>query len=162
MTDEGGIRAALSSCREVWLVDFEFQAPPGARPRPVCMVAREFWSGRLIRLWRDDLVALRRAPFNVGPDALFVAYFASAELGCFLVLGWPLPCHILDLYAEHRCGTNGRSLCCGNGLVGALALRRLAHIDAGDKESMRQLIMDGRSWSDAEQAAILDYCQSDV
>ena len=55
---EGGGLAALSSFREVWLVDFEFQAPAGERPRPVCMVARELRTGRLLRLWRDELLAL--------------------------------------------------------------------------------------------------------
>jgi hypothetical protein len=49
------------------------------------MVARELGSNRLIRLWRDELGS--RPPFPVDDDALFVAYFASAELGCFLELG---------------------------------------------------------------------------
>ena len=71
------------------------------------MVGRELRSGRLIRLWRDDLVTVRRPPFDCGSDSLFVAFYVSAELGCFLALGWPLPAHILDLYAEHRCATNG-------------------------------------------------------
>jgi hypothetical protein len=84
---EGGGNAALLAFREVWLVDFEFQASAGEHPRPVCMVARELRTGRLVRLWRDDLVALRRSPFDCGPDSLFVAYYASAELGCFLALG---------------------------------------------------------------------------
>ena len=35
----------LSEFREVWLADFEFSAPPGERPLPVCLVAREFRSG---------------------------------------------------------------------------------------------------------------------
>ena len=88
---EGGGLAALSSFSEIWFADFEFQAPPGERPWPVCMVAREMRSGRLIRLWRDELMSLRRPPFDCGPESLFVAYFASAELGCFLALGWLMP-----------------------------------------------------------------------
>jgi DNA polymerase I len=51
---------------------------------------------------------------------------------------------------------------CGNGLVGALALRGLAHIDAGDKEAMRRLVLDNTSWSEVERVAILDYCATDV
>src|SRR5215204_5919347 len=95
--------------REVWAVDFEFQAPAGERPRPVCMMAREVRTDRLVRLWRNDLLALRQPPFDCGPDSLFVAYYASAELGCFLALSWPMPANILDLYVEHRCATNGLS-----------------------------------------------------
>ena len=44
----------LDAFREVWAVDFEFVAPPGERPTPVCLVARELKSGRTIRLWRDQ------------------------------------------------------------------------------------------------------------
>jgi hypothetical protein len=108
--------------REVWACDFEFNGADGERPRPVCMVAREARSGKEIRLWRDDLVKLRAAPFDTGPNALFIAYFASAELGCFLALGWPPPVNVVDLFAEHRVATNGQALVYGNSLLGALAL----------------------------------------
>jgi hypothetical protein len=152
----------LAAFREVWCCDFEFHADPGERPRPLCLVAREQHTGRELRHWRDALLRQRCAPFHTGPDALFVAYFASAELGCFLELGWSLPVHVLDLYVEHRCETNGLPSPCGNGLIGALALRGLAHIDAGEKEAMRRLILDHTAWSDNEQTEILQYCASDV
>src|SRR4051794_32345620 len=126
------------------------------------MVARELHTGRLIRFWRDELLTLHRPPFDCGPESLFVAYYASAELGCFLALGWPMPARILDLFVEHRCATNGGRTVCGDGLVGALALRGLAHIDVSEKEAMRRLIIERTSLSEAEQVDILDYCQSDV
>ena len=100
----GSGNAALLPFREIWLADFEFQAPAGEQPYPICMVAQELRSGRLIRMWRDELVASRQAPLIVGQQ-LFVAYYASAELGCFLALGWPFPVSILDLFSEHRCTT---------------------------------------------------------
>ena len=40
------------------------------------MVARELRSGRLLRLWRDELPA-GRPPFRTDAEALFVAYYAS-------------------------------------------------------------------------------------
>ena len=86
----------------------------------------------------------------------------AAELGCFLELGWPLPVNVVDLFVEHRCETNGVPATCGDGLIGALALRGLAHLDAGEKDAMRRLVLDNRTWSDAEQAAILNYCASDT
>jgi DNA polymerase I len=159
MIREGGIATLFS---EVWCLDFEFRSDPGERPWPVCMVAEELKSGRVLQLWRGDLLACSRPPFDVGPNALIVAYFASAELGCFLELGWPLPQNILDLYVEHRVETNGRRIPCDNGLLGALALRGLAHIEAGEKDSMRRLICDQRHWSPDEQQSILEYCSSDV
>jgi DNA polymerase I len=162
--------------REVWAVDFEFKPPSHERSAPwvVCMVAREINSGRLIRMWRDELIQLRRAPFDTGPDALMIAYFASAELGCFLELGWPLPVNVLDLYVEHRWDTNGRPLPAGlaeakgkrrnkrNSLLVALAMRGLAHIDASEKDAMRDLILSKDDWPAEEKHEILDYCQTDV
>jgi hypothetical protein len=103
------------------------------------MVAQEVKTGRVIRIWRNELLAMDQASFDVGTDALFVAYFASAEFGCFLELGWPLPENVVDLYVEHRVETNGEKTLCGDGLLGALALRGLGHIDAGEKDEMRRL-----------------------
>jgi DNA polymerase I len=148
--------------REVWCADFEFRANLGDHPGLVCMVAQEVKTGRVTRLWRNELLALSRAPFEVGTDVLFVAYFASAEFGCFLELGWPLPENVLDLYVEHRVATNGERTLCGDGLLGALALRGLGHIDAGEKDEMRRLILDHQHWSEDEKRKILAYCESDV
>src|SRR4051812_10950646 len=97
----------LSRYKEIWLVDFEFHQPDGERPEPVCMVAREFRSGATIRLDDAGLRRRSKAPFSTAADALFVAYYASAELGCFLVLGWAPPANVLDLYVEFSNRTNG-------------------------------------------------------
>ena len=148
--------------REIWACDFEFSAPDGERPTPLCMVAIELKSGREIRLWADELARLPEAPFNTGPDSLFVAFYASAELGCFLALDWPLPVRVLDLYVEFRAETNGRSLPCGRGLLGALQWHHIEHIDADDKEEMRQLAMRGGDYTNAERKLLIDYCASDV
>src|SRR3954470_2063465 len=100
---------------ELWAVDFEYGTLPGGRPVPVCMVARELRSGRLLRLWRGELGS---APaFPGGEASLFIAYAAVAELSCFLALGWPMPTRILDLYVEFRALTNGRTLPQGRGLL---------------------------------------------
>jgi hypothetical protein len=166
----------------MWSIDFEFRIADGGFPYVVCLVAREYRSGHEIRLWRDELLKLRRAPFNTGNDAVVVAYYASAEIGCFLQLGWPLPDNLLDLFAEHKLSLNGipappkerkkKTSTSGkakksegrDSLLGALAIRGLAHIDAGEKEAMRDLILskDPEELTPEEQALILDYCASDV
>src|SRR3954471_22826679 len=146
--------------REVWLVDLEFVAEPGERPVPVCLVARELWSGREIRLWHDQLGPT--PPYSTGPDTLFIAYYASAEIGCHLALGWPVPVRILDLYIEFRNVTNGLPTPSGFGLIGALVYYGLDTIGASEKEDMRALVMRGGPWSPDERQAILDYCESDV
>jgi DNA polymerase I len=153
---------ALADFREVWLCDFEFSAPAGERPTPLCMVAREHRTGRTLRLWRDDLARLSRPPFGIGPDALFVAYYASAELGCLLALDWPAPAHILDLFAEFRCLTSGLTVPCGNGLLGALSWHGLGGLAAVEKDTMRQLALRGEPYTPDERRALLEYCESDV
>ncbi len=152
----------LQRFREVWNVDFEFGSDSNLHPIPVCMVARELFTRREIRAWKDELQAMFRAPFDVGPEALLVTYNAVAELSCFLALRWPFPHNALDLYVEHRLQTNAFLPKNQNNLLAALAMRGLAHIDASEKTSMRQLIMSRTSWSPAEQKAILDYCATDV
>jgi hypothetical protein len=152
---------SLQHFREVWAADFEFQAKSGERPAPRCMVARELKSSRLLRLWLEG-GAPAAAPLGAGPDVLIIAYYASAELGCYLALGWPLPVRILDLFCEFRCLTNGLPVPCGSGLLGALAYFGLPAMDAAEKQSMRDLALRDGPFNDAERLALLDYCQADV
>jgi hypothetical protein len=147
--------------REVWAVDFEFTAPAGGRPAPLCCVAREVRSGRQARTWLAG-GAPARPPYGTGPDALFVAYYASAELGCHLALGWPMPARVLDLFAEFRCRTSGLPVPCGSGLLGALAYFGLDGLATAEKEDMRRLAMRGGPYTAGEREALLDYCESDV
>jgi DNA polymerase I len=147
----------------IWFVDFEFGAAPGERPGPVvCLVARCLETGQELRLWEDELRARLSPPYPTGPDTTFVAYYASAELGCHLALGWPLPQAVIDLYAEFRCLTNGQPLPCGSGLLGAMAYYGLPAIDIDEKDAMRTLALRGGPWTHDERQALLDYCASDV
>jgi hypothetical protein len=147
---------------DVWLVDFEFHAPPGENPTVICLVARELGSGRLLRLWHDEIGRLDQPPYAAGSDSLFVAYYASAEWGCHLSLDWPLPENVLDLYTEFRVLTNGLSPPCGNGLLGALAWHGLDSLGSDEKSEMRDLAIRGGPFTAKEKADLLDYCQSDV
>ncbi len=146
--------------REVWAVDFEFRALPGERPTPVCLVAWELKSGRTARLWQDQFT--RTPPYPIDEGVLIVAYYASAELGCHLALGWPMPARVLDLFAEFRNRTNGLETPSGAGLLGALAFFGLDGVGAQEKAAMRDLVLRGGPWSSLEQEEILDYCESDV
>jgi hypothetical protein len=157
--------AALNFSDGIYLVDFEFHPSRGREgnpPVPVCMVVREWPSGCTCRYWQVDLMAMVTAPFPTGDKALCVAYYASAEMDCFSVLGWTLPDHVLDLFAEFRCLTNGLRLAHGSGLLGALMHFGLPTIGGEQKDAMRDLVLTGGPWSPTEQLAILDYCESDV
>ena len=147
---------------DIWAGDFEFTQRRGERPTPICLVLRELHTDRTVRLWEDELRNAARPPFHVGPESLFVGFYVSAEMGCFLELGWPTPIRILDLYAEFRCLTNGREVPCGNGLLGALTYYGLDALAVAEKDSLRQLAMRGGPFTPAERAALLDYCESDV
>ena len=124
------------------------------------MVAKELRSGQEWRLWRGQFGPT--PPFPIGPDALFVASYASAELGCFHGLGWPKPANILDLFTEFRDRTNGLPTLAGAGLVGALTHFGLDAIAADEKNQMRLLILGGGPWSRNEQEEGLDYCATDT
>src|SRR4051794_11582334 len=156
--------------KHVVAVDFEFEfgghdspaaaSRSGERPRPVCMVAKELHSGETWRLWRGQFG--KRPPFPIGADTLLVAYYASAELGCFKALGWPLPVYVLDLLAEFRVRTNGLSLPHRAGLLGALTFFGMDGVSITEKEELRTRILAGDPWSAEDRAAILEYCESDV
>lgn len=147
---------------QIWVVDFEFGGGDGERPQPLCMVARELRSNTLVRTWHEELRAMPVAPFPTDENTLVVAYYASAEIGCFLALGWPLPARVLDLYAEFSCFTSGRPAPCGRGLLGAMVAFGLPAIDVADKETMRLLALRGGEYTATEKLQLLNYCQSDV
>lgn len=156
------MKNGLDFFREIWAIDFEFQAAPGERQKPICMVGLELKSGRLLRIWEGELLRMSAPPFPDAPDILVVAYYASAEAGCYLALGWPVPSNILDLYCEFRCARNGIGAPSGFGLLGAAVAYGIDCLAAAEKNEMRELALRGGPWTGEEQAALLDYCESDV
>ncbi len=148
--------------RESWAVDFECSSLPGEVPEPLCMVAQRLEDGVMQRVWRDELLSRRTAPFSCAEDSLFVAFYSSAEIGCLLALGWPPPMNVLDLYVEFRHLTNGLPTPCGASLLGASAYFGLDGLAATEKESMRHLALRGGPYTSTEQEALLRYCESDV
>ena len=138
-----------------------FTQPDGERPLPLCVAARELFSRRLVTIWLEGRLPPPQ-PWSTGPDTLFVAYYASAEIGCCLALGWPFPQRVLDLYAEFRCRHSGLSVPAGFGLLGALTAYGLPGIASVDKEDMRALAKRGRPYTAHEREALLVYCQSDI
>ena len=149
----------------IYLVDFEFHPAKGKEgnpPVPVCMVVRRWPNGETSKYWQDELFMMRSSPFPVGEKALFVAFYASAELDCFQTLGWKYPANVLDLFVEFRCITNGLKLTHGNSLLGVLLYFGLPNIGGEQKNEMRDLVLTGGPWSKFEKGAILEYCESDV
>jgi DNA polymerase-1 len=152
----------LADFEHVYALDFEFKAPEGDPPEPICMVVKELHSGKEVRYWIDELQDMKCFPLEHSEKSVFVAYYASAEMNCFLALNWALPANILDLYAEFRNQTNGKHVAGGWGLVGALTYYGVDSIGSSEKNEMRQLALRGGPWSDLEKQHLLDYCATDV
>jgi len=153
---------ALSDFKEIWCCDFEYQHRVGELPVPICMVVHEINSGTKIRLWLDQLENETKAPFPVGDDSLFVAFFATAEFSCFHALSWDLPIHCLDLFVEFRNLTNLHSERRSASLLAALNHFGFDSLGYDEKESMRSLAMRGGPYTESERSALLDYCATDV
>ena len=153
------MRRARVAFAEVWALDFEYRAPPGCNPEVVCLVAHDLVGGRRLRLWADELVPASRRS-RTDESALFVAYFASAEMGCFLSLGWPLPRYVLDLYPEFRRLKNWPVR--ASGLLDAGRSFGIATMTAEEKHAFRERILAGPPFTSDERAAILRYCEADV
>lgn len=153
----------IAGFREIVFLDFEYAAQEGERPEPVCSVVYEFYSRRWTRYWFGGGAKPWTAPgFPIDEGTLVVGYYLCADLTCFLVLDWPLPVWVCDLYAEFRRETNGRFVPCGNGLLGALTYFGLHSTSTASKDIFRHRISKGGPFSDGEQRTILNYCQQDV
>jgi hypothetical protein len=150
----------LDTFREVVVVDTEFTAITGERPVPVCVVAHELRSGRRLRLFEGQFGP--QPPYATGADTLFVAFYASAELGVYRVLGWQMPERILDPFIEFRNRTNGLPTPAGSGLLGALAYFGLDGMAAVEKREMQEAIGNGTWRGRYTPEEILDYCEGDV
>jgi DNA polymerase I len=156
-------------------IDNEFRADPGHLPYVHLLVARDLIAGKEIgRWWRRDLLKMRRPPFPTGKDALVVSYGVSAEMACFLQLGWKPPEYLLDLYAEFRWLTNGRklefagkdmeklkkhknSMLAAAFIVGVPLTMDLAH-----KETMRLMFMNKWEFTPEEEILGGNYCADDT
>ncbi|MFH0975861.1 MAG: DNA polymerase [Spirochaetota bacterium] len=157
------------SGKEIWFVDFEFFNSEGELPIPICLVAQELLSGQIIRIWKEEFSNFKLPPYPINSNAIFVAYYASAEFGCHLSLGWQLPHYVIDLCIEFKNLTNGLELPFNpdkkkkgrRGLIDALLYYGLDSITYQEKEGMINLILNEK-WSEKDKEYIWSYCESDV
>jgi DNA polymerase I len=156
---------------EIVVCDFEYEAAPGDLPNVLCMVAyvldENLQHTRTVRLWRGEFG--RSPPFDTGPDALFVAYSAWAEMTCFMVLGWKFPEHIFDQHTAYLAASNillphnpdekrkkeHKRLSDACRSYGVDGWERI------DKEAIAKDIGEGR-WRQRGREAVLAYCEEDV
>src|SRR6516162_7373812 len=159
---------------EIWCIDTEFYpgaglanaARHGDAMTPLAIVALEMRSGRLIRLWQDELG--RFPPYRVDNDALVVGYMLAAEFGFHIARGWGEPACALDAYIEFRHHVNDGAAKSEDrdkgffGLSGALRYFCEDEIDVTRKHDTRDRILRGPPFSAQEQRDIVAYCEDDV
>jgi DNA polymerase I len=153
------------------VVDFEYEVDDGGLPRPLCMVVYVLDSHlrhiRTIRMWRGEF--RKTPPFDVGPDALFVAYSGWAEVTCFLVLGWQFSVHIYDLHTAFLAASNillpyepdETRKRPRKRLSDACRAYGIAGWERIDKEQMAEDIGQGL-WRKYGKKRVLEYCEEDV
>jgi hypothetical protein len=160
--------------REIWCVDFEFYPGSGLANggvygdpvTPLCCVALEMRTGRVARLWQDELGPF--PPYRLDADAVILGYMISAEFGCHIALGWGEPACALDPYLEFRHYTNDGSITSKDrdkgfySIGGALRFFLEDDIDVTRKKEMRDRILQGPPFSAGECEDILAYCEDDV
>jgi hypothetical protein len=155
--------------REIWVVDFEFYpgsglangSRQGDAVTPLCLVALEMRTGRLVWLWQDELGPF--PPYRLDPDSVLLGYMISAELGCHIALGWAQPACALDPYIEFRHYVNDGSVEDRDkgfyGLDGALRYFCDDGVDAAHKQDMRARILQGPPFAAEELRAYLGLLQ---
>jgi DNA polymerase-1 len=161
----------VSNFSPVVIVDFEYEIEPGNLPNVLCMVAHVLDENlrhvRTINLWRGEFD--REPPFDIGPDTLFVAYSAWAELTCFMTLGWRFPVHVFDLHTAYLAASNillphapdevRRKT--RKRLPDACRAYGIAGWELIDKDSMAEDIGNGL-WCKYGKERVLEYCEEDV
>ena len=175
VVDMSSLAEVLATYREAWVVDTEYVSgtpspegeptPNGEPVVPVCLVAQELHSGKVVKLALTQGQETEN-PLPGGADVLHIVYMATAEMGFYLAMGWALPQNVLDLWVERRNLTNG--LLDGNfepidtSLVGTCADYGLVHTATERKELMRSRVLQGFPFREDEMEEIVEYCHDDV
>jgi len=160
--------------RKIWAVDTEFYPGPGKAnggvdgdaPTPLCLVALELRSGRIVRLWQHEFGPF--PPYRLDADAIVFGYMLSAEFGTHIARGWGRPACALDAYIEFRHYVNDGAAKAKDrdkgfySLAGALRYFLEDEIDTAHKKDMRDRIIAGPPFATQERQDIPQYCEDDT
>ena len=156
---------------QVVVCDFEYEITDGGLPNVLCMVTyvldENLQHVRTIRLWRGEFG--KTPPFDTGPDTLFVAYSAWAEMTCFMTLGWKFPEHIFDLHTAYLAASNillpydpdEKRSKPRKRLPDACRAYGIEGWERIDKDTMAEDIGNGL-WRKYGKERVLEYCEEDV
>jgi DNA polymerase I len=155
---------------EYEIADGDYNLVAGDLPAVLCMVAHvldnKLRHVRTVRIWRGEFSST--PPFDVGPNALFVAYSAWAEMTCFMTLGWKFPVHIFDLHTAYLATSNillphnpdEKRIRPRKRLSVACRAYGVDGWENMDKETIAKDIGEGR-WRQYGREAVFAYCEED-
>jgi DNA polymerase family A len=160
--------------REIWCVDTEYYPGAGLANggvhgdpvTPLCLVALEMRTSRVVRLWQNELGLF--APYRLDSDALIISYNLAAEFGFHRAKGWGEPARALDAYVEFRHYINDGAVKSEDrekgffSLAGALRYFLEDEIDVARKDATRDRILQGPPFTAEEQRNILAYSEDDT
>ena len=151
--------AKWSDFDRIIVCDSEFYQPDGHRPKPHIFVAvdvatqlvataiNSVWA---VRAWLEDL------------KALWVFFYAPADLSALLAAGATLPAHVLDLHAEFRCLHNSARTTKRAGLLSALAHYGIEYPHHVWKKDMQTLAGHTEIVTGEDAEALKTYCIADT
>jgi hypothetical protein len=157
---------------QIVVSDFEYEAPAGNLPDVLCKVTyvldEKLQHVRTIKRWLGEFG--QEPPFDIGPDTLFVAYSAWAEMTCFKIRGWKFPTHIFDQHTAYLAASNlllpynpdEERIKQKKGLVAACRAYGIPGWEGIDKKDIREAIGNGTWRGRYSPQDILDYCEEDV
>jgi hypothetical protein len=154
-------------------LDFEYFAPPGYNPRPICVAWECPTTGETGRRWLWD--EPQPCPFPMTADTVFISYNIAAETSCFLALGWPRPTNAIDLWLEYGQLCNVWPVEApewslrkasvkkpGKGLLDAMRAFGLEATPNDVKAYFQKRAQQGPPWSAEDREKMPIYCQDDV
>tara|TARA_R100000781_G_scaffold28089_1_gene20805 strand:+ start:196 stop:2004 length:1809 start_codon:yes stop_codon:yes gene_type:complete len=144
--------------------DSEFQTVAGEMPNVLCFVYKDIITGEVWRCETSEEV--KALPFDYN-STCFIVYNAVAECKAWLAWGIDVPEYILDLWIEAKnISQSGSGKTKGFNTQLNVARRfgmpeKYVMLEK-EKDTMRDLILDNKSWSSKKWISILDYCEKDT
>jgi DNA polymerase family A len=154
-------------------IDFEYYAPPGCNPRPICVAWVCPTTGEFGTRWLWD--DPQPCPFPMTAETVLLSYNITAEVSWFLALNWLRPTNVIDLWLEYGQTVNvwptkalewkPRRAAVKKPRKGLLDAMRAYGLEATPSEvkaHFQQRAQEGPPWSDEDREQIPAYCLDDV
>jgi DNA polymerase I len=154
-------------------IDFEFFAPAGCNPQPICIAWICSTTGESGARWLWD--KLQSCPFPMTAETVLLSYNVAAEVSCFLALNWPRPTNVIDLWLEYVQVCNGWPVEAPEwkprrapikkprkGLLDAMRAYGLEATPSEVKAHFQTRAQEGPPWSVEDRERMPVYCLDDV